>query len=76
MPLEALYNTKIDTLKQIEEVSEQNPSPLTISVYKEYDREPNHTLVRIQNEDRNIMMEYDYFEGKGQKKVYRSYKEK
>lgn len=59
LPLEVLYNTKIDTLKHFEEVSETNPSPLTISIFKHFEREkPNETLIRIQNEDLNILMEY------------------
>ena len=62
IPLEAIYNRKVEAFKKIESLSCISPSPFTIQIQKRYDGNPDHTLIRIHHIDKNSMIEHKYNE--------------
>mmetsp|Transcript_13699 Transcript_13699/g.13416 ORF Transcript_13699/g.13416 Transcript_13699/m.13416 type:complete len:102 (+) Transcript_13699:82-387(+) len=71
IPLAALYNKKIDQLKQYEGYGEVDPYPIILTVIKGYDGDQNHVMVRLKQENLNIVREHTY-KVDSQPKVYRS----
>ena len=60
IPLEALYNDKMEILKQFDYYNHINPLPITMSFYNAYDGNSNHNMVRLINEELSITLDHQF----------------
>ncbi|CDW84103.1 UNKNOWN [Stylonychia lemnae] len=74
IPLEALYNPQIESIKQFEHYNQLNPQPVCMQIYHGYDGNKEHSLIRFMNDELGIILDHIYNSTKT-KLHYKSFKE-
>eukprot|EP00347_Sterkiella_histriomuscorum_P001299 403372572 len=74
IPLEALYNPQMESLKQFEYFNQINPQPINMQIYHGYDGNKEHSMIRYTNDELGVILDHMYTESQV-KHFYQTFQE-